>query len=156
MFRRKGGGGGAPATEELDTEEPAFKEQSDTRSRKWRSVYNAIIAYKKTEDEDELVEHPEDKAKKKLEGLLADEKTLPEGLYAVGVISGRSLLHMASERGALQCLTLLLDHGANVNQRDKYKDTALHIAAARNQPEAVDELLMSGADIAALNVRMVI
>jgi ankyrin repeat protein len=43
----------------------------------------------------------------------------------------------------------LLEHGANVNQRDKYDITPLHIAASNNNSELCELLLNYGADITA-------
>jgi ankyrin repeat protein len=112
-----------------------------------------IMEYEPVEDADELEEHPEDPLVERLQKLLDDPKTRGEALNGKGFIVGRNLLHIACERGAMKTLLLLLENGGSnlVNVPDKYRDTPLHIAAAKNQAEVVDELLMSGADILALN-----
>ena len=51
----------------------------------------------------------------------------------------------------LACLTLLIDHGADVNAPDKDGNTPLHHAATCNSPEAVRILLDHGAKVDAVD-----
>ena len=58
----------------------------------------------------------------------------------------RAALHYAAER-SVDCLELLLLHGADVNIRDGNDDTALHWAAFKNNYHCVRTLLQNGAQI---------
>jgi len=56
-------------------------------------------------------------------------------------------LHMAAGRGGdLQSIQLLVDHGADANQKTKFGETPLSIAVNLNRPSAVELLLKLGAD----------
>src|SRR5262249_20867870 len=58
------------------------------------------------------------------------------------------LLHLAAERGHLDCVKLLLQRGVDVRKRDRTnKATALHEAAAGGHLEIAKQLLAAGADI---------
>ncbi|KXJ73004.1 hypothetical protein RP20_CCG016788 [Aedes albopictus] len=64
------------------------------------------------------------------------------------------MLFEAVQNGDLEKVTVLLDTGADVNERDeKFFNTALHrsIFAQRNRPELIDLLISRGADCNALN-----
>lgn len=45
----------------------------------------------------------------------------------------------------------LIDHGTDVNVADRDGDTALHIAAGTNSPEAIDFFVEAGANVNARN-----
>ncbi len=57
-------------------------------------------------------------------------------------------LHYAVVSDQAQMLEFLLEHGADVNARDKYGLTPLHKAAALGRPAIVAILLAAGADMA--------
>lgn len=59
---------------------------------------------------------------------------------------GRAALHYAAERD-VDCVEVLLEHGANVNAGDGNRDTALHWAAYKSQVECVKLLLRHGAHV---------
>ena len=56
-------------------------------------------------------------------------------------------LLIASEYGHTTVVSLLLKHGADITARDKYNDTALHVAALFNHVEVAKILLQEGASI---------
>jgi ankyrin repeat protein len=58
----------------------------------------------------------------------------------------RTPLHWAAIAGSLKAATLLLDHGADPNARDRDGRTPLHWAARNNRPEIVSLLIHRGAD----------
>ena len=53
----------------------------------------------------------------------------------------------AAEKGDIPALTVLLEGGADIEQRNEQDDTALHTAAGKGHVEAVKLLLSRGADI---------
>lgn len=60
--------------------------------------------------------------------------------------SGNTLLTTAALMGHTEIVTLLLEHGADVNSRNRDEGTALHIAAFFGRTETVKLLLEKGAD----------
>ena len=66
----------------------------------------------------------------KLRVVLAEPHTDPNGLLA-----GQTALHVAAERGNVNCVRVLLAAGAMVNISDDCGYTALHRAAAADRPE---------------------
>ncbi|XP_074784899.1 ankyrin repeat domain-containing protein 35 [Athene noctua] len=74
---------------------------------------------------------------------LASRKTArPAKLNAVG----QSAFHLAASTGLTECLTLLLAHGAPVNEKNEDGSTALHLATISCQPQCVKVLLQHGAN----------
>ncbi|XP_075032458.1 LOW QUALITY PROTEIN: ankyrin repeat domain-containing protein 35 [Calonectris borealis] len=74
---------------------------------------------------------------------LASRKTArPAKLNAVG----QSAFHLAASKGLTECLTLLLAHGAPVNEKNDDGSTALHLATIACQPQCVKVLLQYGAN----------
>ncbi|XP_075380791.1 ankyrin repeat domain-containing protein 35 [Mycteria americana] len=74
---------------------------------------------------------------------LACRKTArPTKLNAVG----QSAFHLAASKGLTECLTLLLAHGAPVNEKNDDGSTALHLATIACQPQCVKVLLQYGAN----------
>ena len=63
----------------------------------------------------------------------------------------KGLLSIAAFNNAIKCMKVLLDAGADINQRDKDGDTPLHWAAGMFHTEAVRLLLAAGADSTARN-----
>uniref|UniRef100_K7FE61 Ankyrin repeat domain 35 n=1 Tax=Pelodiscus sinensis TaxID=13735 RepID=K7FE61_PELSI len=75
--------------------------------------------------------------------VLASRKTArPTKLNALG----QSAFHLAASKGLTECLTLLLSHGAEVNQTNDDGSTALHLATIACQPQCVKVLLQHGAN----------
>ena len=60
--------------------------------------------------------------------------------------SNQTALHLAADRGSVDCVTLLLDAGANVLAADTDGFTALHVAVIANQLEVCRVLLQNGAN----------
>ena len=56
-------------------------------------------------------------------------------------------IHEAAEKGNIEAIQKHFDAGTDVNGKDKYGDTPLHIAAARLNPETVIQLIKKGADV---------
>ncbi len=58
---------------------------------------------------------------------------------------GKNLLHLASEEGRVSDVKAQIDMGADVNVRDDYQKTPLHIAIENNHADIVKILLKAGA-----------
>ena len=56
-------------------------------------------------------------------------------------------LHLAAEENAKKTAELLVQHGADVNAKDKSYMTPLHRAAEKNSKEFAELLLKQGADV---------
>ncbi|XP_057253268.1 ankyrin repeat domain-containing protein 35 isoform X2 [Pezoporus wallicus] len=74
--------------------------------------------------------------------LAARKTSRPAKLNAVG----QSAFHLAASKGLTECLTLLLAHGAPVNEKNDDGSTALHLATIACQPQCVKVLLQYGAN----------
>ncbi|XP_065516103.1 ankyrin repeat domain-containing protein 35 isoform X3 [Lathamus discolor] len=74
--------------------------------------------------------------------LAARKTARPAKLNAVG----QSAFHLAASKGLTECLTLLLAHGAPVNEKNDDGSTALHLATIACQPQCVKVLLQYGAN----------
>lgn len=61
-------------------------------------------------------------------------------------------LHNAAKNNAQETVNILLNHGVDVNAKNKYDATPLHYAARENAHETVEALLNKGADVNAKNV----
>ncbi|ELW68199.1 Dysferlin-interacting protein 1 [Tupaia chinensis] len=65
--------------------------------------------------------------------------------------SGLAALHEAVLSGSLECVKLLVKHGADIHQRDEAGWTALHMACSDGYPDIARYLISLGADRDAAN-----
>src|SRR5438105_95402 len=81
----------------------------------------------------------------KLDALLAAH---PRKLALLGDPYQRPLLHLAADDGQIGSIDVLLRHGFDVDNRDRYDNaTALHWAAQGGRLDVVKHLVEAGADI---------
>ncbi|KAM9214860.1 ankyrin repeat domain-containing protein 35 [Leptosomus discolor] len=78
----------------------------------------------------------------RVSALVSRKTARPTKLNAVG----QSAFHLAASKGLTECLTLLLAHGAPVNEKNDDGNTALHLATIACQPQCVKVLLQYGAN----------
>ena len=64
---------------------------------------------------------------------------------------GRSPLHVASHKGYVDIIHVLLEHGANVNKMDFFRERPLHAASRGGYTKALRLLLEHGSDVDARN-----
>ncbi|XP_065509589.1 ankyrin repeat domain-containing protein 35 [Caloenas nicobarica] len=95
-----------------------------------------------TKQDQKLLEAVERGDVGRVAALAARKTARPAKLNAVG----QSAFHLAASRGLTECLTLLLAHGAPVNERNDDGSTALHLATIACQPQCVKVLLQYGAN----------
>ena len=76
-------------------------------------------------------------------------KLLTEGGGGMAIIN--SLLRMTSERGKARCMKVLVDAGADVNQRAEKRHTILTLAAKNGHYECMNILINAGADVNFVN-----
>jgi ankyrin repeat protein len=79
---------------------------------------------------------------------------LDSNLYDVNCLDDkqRTCLHIASSRGALDIVRLLLNYGANTNVRDCVGNLPIHLAIISSHVPVVTLLLEAGTDIHSLDV----
>ncbi|KAK9511473.1 hypothetical protein O3M35_000121 [Rhynocoris fuscipes] len=65
---------------------------------------------------------------------------------------GNTALHYAADGGGTECIQLLLNHGADVNKRNKKWQTALHLASRSQCTDCVELLLKAGSDVTARDI----
>lgn len=65
--------------------------------------------------------------------------------------SKSTVVHVAAQKGNDVILEAAIEHGADVNAADVYKDTPLHEAGSFNNVGAIDVLVDAGANMAARN-----
>ncbi len=71
--------------------------------------------------------------------------------HAVDAVTGQITLHFAAAYNDVASLDTLLNHGLDLEARDKNGETPLHRAAARGTPEMIQRLVDRGADLSAVN-----
>lgn len=64
----------------------------------------------------------------------------------------RTCLHLASSRGNIDLVRLLLEHGANPNIRDCVNNLPIHLAIISSHVQVVTLLLEAGTDINSLDL----
>jgi ankyrin repeat protein len=92
------------------------------------------------------------------QALLVQNSALPSLITEETVLQsdsgGNTALHIAAKNNAdPEVLTLILNHKARVNARNREGDTSLHIAVRLNSQPTGELLLAAGADIFAPNAR---
>lgn len=133
-----------PTNDDDDDDEDHGMAENDTRSLPWRRAWRALLDYHWSEDDLDFEEHPETNACEKVKLCIKNHSY--EARSALGFLSGRSLLHLAAERGAEMSCIELLEAGALANIPDKYMDTPLHCAAKEGRLAIVRILLEFGGD----------
>ena len=78
-------------------------------------------------------------------GLLRDLDGLRAEVDAE-TTTDRTPLHLASERGNVEAVWLLAEHGADLDTQDRKGRTPLHRAAYEGRLEAAEVLIVLGAD----------
>ena len=74
---------------------------------------------------------------------------LASALLPAEVVPVRPALHWAAENGLGDIAALLIEQGADANERDHFGNTALHLALA--YPDLIELLLENGANVNAKN-----
>jgi uncharacterized protein len=83
----------------------------------------------------------------------AEGRTIPTmKTISLQTSTGQTMLHLATFLGFTKLMTFLIDHGIDVDMRDKNGYTALHFAAMHNSHESAAILLEAGADVEIVNV----
>jgi ankyrin repeat protein len=79
---------------------------------------------------------------------------LDSNMYDVNCLDDkqRTCLHIASSRGSLDVVRLLLNYGANTNVRDCVGNLPIHLAIISSHVPVVTLLLEAGTDIHSLDV----
>eukprot|EP01103_Thecamoeba_quadrilineata_P018801 TRINITY_DN7376_c0_g1_i1.p1 TRINITY_DN7376_c0_g1~~TRINITY_DN7376_c0_g1_i1.p1 ORF type:complete len:526 (-),score=118.10 TRINITY_DN7376_c0_g1_i1:205-1782(-) len=62
-------------------------------------------------------------------------------------LKGRTALHLASQRGHLECIKILIAAGLDVNVEDSYRMSPLHYAAHEGHKKAIELLIEKGAAV---------
>lgn len=76
--------------------------------------------------------------------MVLDNKTID--VNAGSEHDNQPALHVAARRGHNEAVSMLIEHGADVNAQGDFKNTALHLACFNGQHDVVDMLLRAGAD----------
>lgn len=87
---------------------------------------------------EKIADHPE-----QLKNLVLLQKQNPN----VPFENGKTLLHYAANRGYLDIVQLLLEHGAKLNVQDKDKKTPLHEAMSYGRDKVARLLIEKGANV---------
>ncbi|OQA31190.1 MAG: Ankyrin repeats (3 copies) [Betaproteobacteria bacterium ADurb.Bin341] len=87
---------------------------------------------------EKIADHPE-----QLKSLVLSQKQNPN----VPFENGKTLLHYAANRGYVEIVQLLLEHGAKLDVQDKNKKTPLHEAMAYHHDKVARLLIEKGANV---------
>ncbi|KAA8589966.1 hypothetical protein FQN60_013331 [Etheostoma spectabile] len=108
------------------------------------SIMKSLKAkFKKTESQDwsksdeRLLQAVEQNEPDKVSALIVKKGLCPTKLDA----EGKSAFHLCASRGRLECLEVIISHGADVNVTDGAGFSALHLAAKNGQSECLKRLL---------------
>ncbi len=72
------------------------------------------------------------------------EALLSRDANANSAFNSESALHMAAQRGHLECVKLLVEAGADVNALNKHREPPIHLAKVKGHEEVVEYLLAHG------------
>jgi hypothetical protein len=84
-----------------------------------------------------------------LDGDVETAKKLPRGMLSEKLSSGEAPLHHAMRNQYFAFVEFLVQHGVDINTQDEKGRTALQIAAAINDKDAMCRLIELGADVKA-------
>ncbi len=84
---------------------------------------------------------------KSIELLLSVGRANPNLTDVAEIGDDRGALHMAAALGSLPLVRVLLRHGANVNQPNRFSETPIFYAAERGHAQVVQALIRAGAKI---------
>ncbi|CAL8307972.1 unnamed protein product [Lota lota] len=99
--------------------------------------------FKKNESQDwsrsdeRLLQAVEQKEADKVSALIVKKGLCPTKLDA----EGKSAFHLCASKGRLDCLEVIISHGADLKTTDGAGFSALHLAAKNGQPECLKRLL---------------
>uniref|UniRef100_A0A3Q2Q342 Uncharacterized protein n=1 Tax=Fundulus heteroclitus TaxID=8078 RepID=A0A3Q2Q342_FUNHE len=99
--------------------------------------------FKKNESQDwskgdeRLLQAVEQNEPDKVSALIVKKGLCPTKLDA----EGKSAFHLCASKGRLDCLEVIISHGADVSVTDGAGCSALHLAAKNSQPECLKRLL---------------
>ncbi|XP_054458975.1 ankyrin repeat domain-containing protein 24 [Anoplopoma fimbria] len=105
--------------------------------------------FKKTESQDwsksdeRLLQAVEQNEPDKVSALIVKKGLCPTKLDA----EGKSAFHLCASRGRLDCLEVIISHGADVNVTDGAGFSALHLAAKNGQSECLKRLLQERLEV---------
>jgi ankyrin repeat protein len=71
----------------------------------------------------------------------------PSGKYIKRPKPGQPSIHAASENGQIDVVRSLLDHGSDIDERDRYRRTALGVASKHGKLQVAKLLIERGADV---------
>lgn len=84
-----------------------------------------------------------------LDGDVETAKKLPRGMLSEKLSSGEPLLHHAIKNQHFALVEFMVHHGVDINTQDEKGRTALQIATANNDEEAMSRLIELGAEVKA-------
>ncbi|XP_047231295.1 ankyrin repeat domain-containing protein 24 isoform X2 [Girardinichthys multiradiatus] len=90
-----------------------------------------------SKSDERLLQAVEQNEPDKVSALIVKKGLCPTKLDA----EGKSAFHLCATRGRLDCLEVIISHGADVNVTDGAGFSALHLAAKSSQPECLKRLL---------------
>ncbi|XP_034736626.1 ankyrin repeat domain-containing protein 24 [Etheostoma cragini] len=90
-----------------------------------------------TKSDERLLQAVEQNEPDKVSALIVKKGLCPTKLDA----EGKSAFHLCASRGRLECLEVIISHGADVNVTDGAGFSALHLAAKNGQSECLKRLL---------------
>ena len=72
-------------------------------------------------------------------------------MYSASKKSGRTAVHVAARHGESECLRILIEHGANVEAKDRDKATPLALAVWKGHCNTIHQLIDLGANTHSFN-----
>uniref|UniRef100_A0A665VIU2 Uncharacterized protein n=1 Tax=Echeneis naucrates TaxID=173247 RepID=A0A665VIU2_ECHNA len=90
-----------------------------------------------SKSDERLLQAVEQNEPDKVSALIVKKGLCPTKLDS----EGKSAFHLCASRGRLDCLEVIISHGADVNVPDGAGFSALHLAAKNGQSECLKRLL---------------